>query len=279
MIPPRLVLAALACIMVVPASARAQRMEPWDAPAGPARVDLSAAAGFLISTDWSDTVLFGSASPATGSLQQILVRDLVVDPGPVYDGTVTYWRGRYGFRAHVGYAQSCLAVGRNCGDVESLTAVGTADVNTYAYDVGGAIGLLDYAPGRWAWPYVFAGFGGITYDLDRTVGPPLTFIESPPLGDGPVVGRSPRSVLISVEELGLETQLAYHVGVGTDFRIPLGPTGLGVRFELSDHIHDSPLDLEVTAIDALLGPESTRLEFDLVHNLRASVGVVLLFGR
>jgi hypothetical protein len=152
-------------------------------------------------------------------------------------------------------------------------------VKSYAYDVGGAIGLIEYSSTRWAWPYAFFGLGGITYDLDRTVGPPLTFIERTPATDAAVVVAQPDSVLITTNELGIETRFALNVGVGTDFRIPLGPAGIGVRFELSDHVHQSPVDLDVTTLDAYGFGTQRMSNFGLVHNLRAAAGVVVHFGR
>lgn len=271
---------ALATI-AVPTFAEAQldRIAP-----GPKRVDVSGLGGFLLPTDWSDLVLLGSVSPVTGALEQVLARDLVVDPGPVYDATVTYWEGRYGFRAHGGFARSCLAVGRNCGVITSVgQPVSRVNVDTYMYDVGGSIGLIEYRRNRWAWPYVFFGAGAVTYNLDQSVGPPLTFIEHRGNRGGTdiIVSREdPDTLLISVDELGIETKLALTLGIGTDFRIPAGPASIGVRLELSDNMHPSPLDLNVANLDVpgVFGRD-TSLGFGFVHNLRAAAGLVLQFGR
>jgi hypothetical protein len=272
------------CFSVVSATvAEAQHPYPDEPPRGPARLDISGSGGWLLPTDWSDLVLLGSVSPITGALEQVLVRDLVVDPGPVYDGIVTYWRGRYGFRVHGAYAKSCLAVGRSCGDFATMTPdSGPVDVKSYTYDVGGAIGLLDFKPARWVWPFVFFGFGGVTYDLDRTVGPPLTFIEQlPPAGTPPaIITDTPDPLIIAVDELGVETRFAFNIGFGSDFRIPLGAAALGVRFEVGDYMHDSPIDLDVTALNRFRrSDEANDFGFGVVHNLRASIGIVLHFGR
>jgi hypothetical protein len=275
----RLLAALVVCLTLVSTSAEAQPLTLDDPPPGPPRLDVSGSGGFLTSTDWSDLVVIGSVSASSGVLEQVLVRDLVVDPGPVYDTTVTYWEGRYGFRAHVGYGKSCLAVGRSCGDIAAVTNGGTVSVKSYSYDVGGAIGLIDYKPARSVWPYVFVGVGGITYDLDRTIGPPLSFIERQPTGDtAAIIGKNPETVLISIDELGVETKLAVNAGVGTDFRIPLGAAGLGVRLELSDLIHESPIRVQVAALDAFRRDDAS-LDFGIIHNLRAAVGIVLQFGR
>lgn len=269
-------------ILIAPAAAVAQN-DPFSIPPGPKRVDLSGSGGMLMSTDWSDLVLLGSISNVSGAFEQVLVQDLVVDPGPVFDGVVTYWEGRYGFRVHAGFAQSCLAVGRSCGSLPNVGTSGGVDVDAWTYDVGGAIGLIDYRRGAWAWPYVFVGVGGVTYDLEHTVGPPLTFIERRParLPSGQIIVSrdEPDQLLIAIEELGLETRLAFNVGVGTDFRIPLGAASLGVRFELSDHMHRSPVDLRIANVEGFRWANDTELDFGTVHNLRAAAGLVVQFGR
>lgn len=253
--------------------------------AGPTRVDLSGSRGLLLSTDWSDLVLLGSVSSVTGTLEQVLVRDLVVDPGPVFDGAVTYWEGRYGFRVHGGFARSCLAVGRNCSEAPTLGGqAGSVNVDAWMYDVGGAIGLVDYLPGRPVWPFVFVGLGAVTYNLERAVGPPLTFIERRPIAADPqrvvIVSEAPQPLLIAIDELGLETKLALNVGVGTDIRLPLGAASIGLRLEVADYIHRSPIQVRIVNPEALttFGNE-TRLDFGYVHNMRAAAGLVVQFGR
>jgi hypothetical protein len=260
-------------LLFTPVRAAAQT-DLFEIPPGPRRVDVSGSGGFLLSTDWSDLVLLGSVSTVSGALEQVLVRDLEVEPGPVFDGVVTYWEGRYGFRAHGGFARSCLAVGGICG-------AGSVDVDAYMFDVGGAVGMLEYRRGVWAWPYFFLGLGAVTYNLERTVSPPLTFIERrparPPGGEVIVSRDDPEPLLISIDELGIETRFALNVGVGADIRLPIGPTSIGVRLEVSDHIHRSPLNLTVTEIDR--GGGSSTLDFGYVHNMRAAAGLVVGFGR
>lgn len=136
-------------LVALPAPAAAQT-DLFDIPPGPRRVDVTASGGFLLSTDWSDLTLLGSVSPLTGTVEQVLVRDLVVRPGPVFNGAVTYWEGRYGFRTHIGFAESCLTVGTSCGQIAGLGGTtSSVDVNAWMYDIGGAIGLLDYHRGTW----------------------------------------------------------------------------------------------------------------------------------
>jgi hypothetical protein len=279
----RSVVVALA-LLVPPTSAGAQA-DLFEIPPGPKRVDLSGSGGLLLSTDWSDLVLLGSVATVSGALEQVLVRDLVVRPGPVFDAVVTYWEGRYGFRTHVGFAQSCLTTGRICGEVTGpADTASSVDVKTWMYDIGGAIGLMDYRRGTWVWPYVFVGFGGATYDLERSVSPPLTFIErSPPrAADGRIIVSrdDPDPLLLAIDELGIETTFAVNLGVGTDVRLPLGPASVGLRLEGSDHIHRSPIDIQVVQIDTFTAVRrDTRLDFGFVHNLRASAGLVVQFGR
>jgi hypothetical protein len=256
--------------------------QPWADPLDrPPRVDVSATAGVVAPTDWSDLVVLGSLSSATGALEQVLVRDVRVEPGSTFGASATYWRARYGFRVHGAFSDSSLAFGSSFD--ASDDALGSIDVDTWTYDVRGAVGLIEYAPNRIAWPYVFVGLGGITYDLSRTVSPPLlTFIEQPPPGgsrDTVIVEDNGRQFVVAVDELGLETVFAFNFGIGTDFRIPLGPGGIGVRLELSDHISPSPLTLRIRqlGVGGLTGADSVR--FGMVHHLRAAAGLVVQIGR
>ena len=280
-------------VALVPGAAAAQDWSrPWADPYDrPARVDVSASVGFLAPTDWSDLVLLGSLSSSSGLLEQLLVRDLRVDPEKEFDGAVTYWRGRYGFRARAGFSSSSVVIGGPLpgpaeSPVTSASDLLKVDVDTWMYDVGGAIGLIDYAPGRPVWPYAFFGFGGITYDLAQRISPPLlTFIErtrTRPDGvrDIVIVDDDSREFLLAVDELGTETVFALNIGVGTDFRIPLGPAGLGVRLEVSDHLAPSPVGLRIGELrrSGLLASDA-GVRFGVVHHLRAAAGFVVQIGR
>jgi hypothetical protein len=154
-------------------------------------------------------------------------------------------------------------------------------VDTWIYDVGGALGLMEYRHDLIAWPYVFVGVGGVTYNLERSIGPPLTFIERRPSlpGGAIVVTRTePDTLLIVADELGIESRVALNLGVGGDFRVPLGGGSVGVRLEVSDHIHRSPVDIQIDNVEGFR-PASTRVDFGYVHNLRAAAGLVVQFGR
>ncbi len=266
-------------VLLLPAAAAAQDWNtPWsDDRDRPARVDVTATAGFLAPTDWSDLVLLGSLSSASGVLEQMLARDVRVEPDRVFGAAVTFWRGKYGFRTQAARSKSTLSIG---------TTGGGADLDTWLYEVRAAVGLIDYHPRRWVLPYVFAGAGGITYDLSRTVSPPLTtFITEPPPGRDPrsggiLVADGDRQFVVAIDELNMETVFAVNFGVGTDFRIPLGPAGVGLRLELSDHVAGSPLRLHIHELSRFGAPaSSTAVRFGRVHHLRADVGLVLQFGR
>ena len=243
-------------------------------------MDVSASVGLLVPTDWGDLVLLGSISPVSGILEQVLVRDLSVEVDAVFSGAVTYWQGKYGFRAHAGLSRSTLVFGEPLGGGGDPF---TADIDTWFYDVRGAIGLVEYSPGRRIWPYVFVGFGGITYDLERPVSPPLlTFIERGPTiqPDIVVVEDDGTQFIVAVDELRTETVLALNFGVGADFRIPMGAAGIGLRVELSDHVARSPVGLRIRELSPLGGLASdSTVHFGRVHHLRASAGLVVQVGR
>ena len=266
----------------LPAKTAAQ-WDPFNPPRDPKHLDISGSAGMRLSTDWSDLILLGTVSPVTGVLEQVLARDLVFVPGPVFDATVTYWEGRYGFRTHGGFSRKCIAVGARCGAIATLNGPtrGSVGVDASYYDVGGAIGLVDYRRNPWVWPYVFVGVGGVTYDIKQTVSPPLQmFIERPPPVTPQITIATDRRgpLLIAIDELGLETKFAVNFGLGTDLRVPLGAAGLGLRLELSDNVHESPLQIRIADVDGVNGGDVARPNARFVHNLRASAGVVLHFG-
>jgi hypothetical protein len=272
----------LAAFVSIPALAAAQDWgQPWSDPRDrPPRVDLSVSAGMLSPTDWSDAVVLGSLSSASGALEQVLVRDMRVEPDTVFDGAVTYWRDRYGLRVQAALSRSSLTIGgAPFGDpAEDLSPT---DVKTWLYEARGVIGLVDYSPERKAWPYVFFGLGGITYDLERTISPPLlTFIER---GGAPadvvIVEDDITQFLLSVDELGRETVFAFSFGIGTDLRLPFGGGGLGLRVEVSDHMAGSPLVVRIRELSVGGLTSDSRVDFGAVHHLRASAGLVIQIGK
>ncbi len=263
--------------------------EPWADPEDrPPRVDISGSAGVLMPTNWSRLVLLGSLSSATGVLEQVLSREIRVESEKAYGGSVTYWEGRYGFRVQGDYSKSSLKIS-NAPLVNTPSAAPAAGgstlvpVKTFLYDARAVIGFVEYEPGRKVWPYGFVGVGGITYDLGRIVTPPLNVVTiAPARSDGreTVVVVGDRQFVLTENELGANTVFAFTFGVGTDFRVPLGAGGVGVRLELADHLAHSPLDLtiqELTPYGAAVSDDPVR--FGLVHHLTASAGLVLHFGR
>jgi hypothetical protein len=275
-------------LLLLPAAASAQDWsQPWADPQDrPPRVDVSASAGFLMPTGWSNLVLLGSISSATGILEQVLTRDLRVEPKTEFKGAATYWRGQYGLRTQVGFSRSSLTIGgAPLGTSQSpLDGTASVSIDTWLYDVGAVIGFVDYRPARTVWPYGFFGLGGVTYNPKTPVSPPLTFIEhsGPALPPNTVIVIRDRSrqFLLAIDELGVETEFAFNFGVGTDFRLPLGPGGVGVRLEISDHVARSPLGLRIRELSPLggLGPDDS-VRFGLVHHLSATAGLVVHIGR
>lgn len=283
-------LAVRCCVAVAVLSSGSAAAQDWNQPWSdprdrPPRVDLSVSAGLVAPTDWSDLVVLGTISPVSGVLEQVLVRDLRVEPDSVFGAAVTYWQDRYGFRAHGAFSRSSIIVGSTGLDGVDDAEHRAAGVDSWFYDVRGAIGLVKYSPTRRVLPYVFLGFGGITYDLDRTLTPPLlSFIQrgpARPQGDGIVVVEDDgREFLLSIDELGLETVFAVNFGVGTDLRIPLGGAGIGLRVEASDHIAPSPLGLRIRELGRVGGLTSdAAVRFGIVHHVRVAAGLVLQVGR
>lgn len=290
--PITLVLLVVA-LTICPAPAFAQDWsQPWADPIDrPPRVDFSASGGFLMPTRWSDLVLLGSLSPVSGALEQILTRDVHVKPGTTFTGGATYWRSRYGFRAFGGFSRSSLRVG-GFSPVDSVSStanisgqLASVDIDTWIYDVGAAIGFVDYAPTRRVWPYGFFGVGGITYDLKTAIAPPLTFVEHAPSLPGAarntiIVASEGRQFLLTTNALSTETVFAFNVGMGADVRIPLPSGGFGLRLEVADHLAPSPLALRVEELSPFGGLASdTGVRYRLVHHLTATAGVVVQIGR
>lgn len=283
-------LTLLLITLAIPSSASAQDdwTQPWsDSRDRPSRVDISVSAGMLMPTDWSDLVLLGSISSLTGILEQVLVRDLRVEPDADFGAAVTYWRGRYGFRVNGAFSRSSLMVGSAPIGAPEPGEIDMGDVDVWLYDARGVIGLLDYSPGRRVWPYGFIGIGGVTYDLKQPVRPPLlTFIEGGrqlPFnqnGDIVIVGDIGEEFILAIDELNLETVLAFSFGLGADFRIPLGKGGIGLRVEGSDHIAESPVGLRIRELPRTGGlTTENTVRFGTVHHLRAVASFIVQFGK
>src|SRR5262249_25098887 len=138
--------------------------QPWADPEDrPPRVDFSASGGFLMPTRWSDLVLLGSRSPAGGVLEQVLTRDVRVEPDAEFTAAATYWRSRYGLRVRGGFSRSSVSIGAApvagsssstpAGNISGeATSVG---IDTWLYDLGASIGFFEYEPTRLVCPYGF----------------------------------------------------------------------------------------------------------------------------
>lgn len=240
------------------------------------RLQVSVTAGPFVPGDWSDLVVLGSLGPA-GLVDRVVVRDLGPEAGTSADATLTYWRDRYGFRVHAGYAESCVATGSRC-----VPGAGGVDARTWLYDLGGTIGLRRYERGQIWRPYVFAGLGGITYDLDAPIDPAfLTAADREgPRHTGPLVLLDDSAeFLLAVEELSLESVLTAHVGVGADVRLPLGSGAIGLRFEAADHVARSPVALRLRSLEPRAGRalSDARVDFGAVHHFGLRAGIVLEF--
>jgi len=280
-------------LTMVPALSAAQDWsQPWADPEDrPARVDFSASGGFLMPTRWSDFVLLGSLSPGVGVLEQVLTRDVHVEPDTEFTAAATYWRSRYGLRVHGGFSRSSVSisavpVARGSSSTPASAISGEAasvGVDTWLYDLGAAIGFLEYEPRRSVWPYGFFGLGGITYNLKQTIAPPLTFVERPPsapAGNTIIVASDGRQFLLTTNALSIETVLAFNVGLGTDFRLPLKNGGVALRLEVGDHIAASPLAFRIEELSPFGAvPSDGGARYRLVHHLSATAGLVVQFGR
>ena len=49
--------------------------------------------------------------------------------------------------------------------------------------------------------------------------------------------------------------------------------------EVSDHVHRSPVVIEIANLEGFTPARDTRVDFGFVHNLRAAAGLVVQFGR
>jgi hypothetical protein len=287
-ITSRILVPALLLLAAKPAAAQRDLWTEYD---GPRRFELAAGASVFLSTDWSDLILLESLGP-DGTHRQVLLREFAMAPEFGGHASVTYWKGRHGFRVHAGYVQSCLATGDRCEGSRTPVQTGLPPteiaMDTYIYGVQGIVGLIEHSPGQWFRPYLIVGAGGVTYDLDQ----PLSVVLPGPLtstgpvrvdreGETLVFADDPGTFLLSMDEVSLETRVAVNLGIGTDFRIPVGPGGLTLRLELSDHINQTPLSLRLARLDdGLFDDGIDEVEFNgrAVHNWKVSAGLALEFG-
>lgn len=287
---PRILVPAL-LLGALPAAA--QQRDLWIEYDGPRRLEIAVGGGMYLSTDWSDLVFLESVSREGGVQRQVLLRELAMAPEFGANAAVTYWRGRYGFRVHAGFARSCLTNASRCDERAATGPNGLGpvdiDMDAWSYGVQGVVGLIEHTQAQWFRPYLVVGAGGVTYDLER---PLSTLLPTPITSTGPAqigsgstrlhVPDDPLTFLIASDEVGLETKFALNLGVGTDFRIPVGPGGVSLRLELADMISQSPVALRVVHVDGtpFRARSLDEVEFNgrTVHNWRLSAGIAFEFG-
>lgn len=284
--------ALVPALLLSAAPVTARQGDLWDEDDGPRRLDISLNAGVFMTTDWSNLVFLESVGALGNSQQQVLLRQLHAPPEFGGAASVTYFRGRYGFRVYGGFVRSCVSTSSGCDGTstpDSALQLQRFEIgmDQWTYGVQGVIGLREFAPEQTFRPYLVIGAGGVTYNLDQplsTVLPgPIESTDPVVIGNGnqTVVITDPSTFLFSMDEVSLATKFALNLGIGTDLRIPIGPGGIGLRLELSDNISQSPLTLRVARIDGgFFSGRIDEIEFDRrsVHNWRLSAGLLFEFG-
>jgi hypothetical protein len=291
------VLAAIALAPFLPTASTARQLPPWTGVEPvPRAFDISLTYGTAFSSDWSDLVLLGSVSAGTAGFEQIVLRDVSVEPGWGFGVSLTYWEGRGAVRLAGSYASSCLAVGAACvgapGEGVFPSPTRRSDVQTWTLDLGGILNLREGGRPRDRFkPYLYFGLGGVAYDPDpqlaRLITGFLDFERTVDAGDGRfiVIVDGATQFLLAVDEVGFTTKFGGALALGADLQLPLDPSNtLGLRFEVSDHITGSPLGVRLVQLgsdfpyrwDEAL--EEASLDFGPVHNLRLSVGLTVGIG-
>jgi hypothetical protein len=263
---------------------------------GPRRLELSASAGYALSSAWSDLVTMQVHDPHGAIHQQVLLRNVRVAPGASVGGAITYWRGRHGFRVHGGYMQSCLTTATRCSDADvapppppngAALAIAEVPMDVYRYGVEGLVGLRSWAESRFWRPYLVVGAGGVTFDPDAAALPflPGTFetVVPPTATPGSIVVTDGTSTfLVAAGELGMEHVFGLTVGIGMDLRVPVDIGGVSLRVELVDQITSSPFSVEIARLEGggrrHRGADVVAYRKGALHNVRLMVGVGLEVG-
>jgi hypothetical protein len=201
---------------------------------------------------------------------------------------------------YAGFVDSCITTRNRCEEFVLPSQIGLpvveVDMNQWMYGVQGIVGLQEWTPTQWFRPYFIVGGGGVTYDVDS---PLSTILPGPITTTGPItigddnetvaVVGNPGTFIFAIDDVGLENKFALNLGIGMDLRIPFETGGIGLRFEMSDHITQSPLSVRVASLDGDgFGCNGfcngfnriDEIEFDrrTVHNWRLSAGIFLEFG-
>jgi hypothetical protein len=278
-------------LLLAAAPVAAQQPDPFKAYDGPRRLEFSAGVGYFWSSDWSNLVLFESFGATGDEARRVLVPGLTSAPGAGGQAAITYWKGRLGFRLFGAYSESCVTSATRCGSNRAaptgggIPAISPVEVSlkTYSYGAEGVVGLMEYSEGQWFRPYLLVGGGGVTFDPAETV-PRFLAASGTASPAGTLTVAGPTQYSFTVDQAGLESRFAVNVGIGTDFRLPVGPGGLSVRAEVSDQMSQSPLGLRLTRVnDGGANIRSDQFQqVDLgvgaVHNIRATVGLAIEFG-
>ncbi len=260
---------------------------PGSSPRGPdrsvrhpswatARGSSAARAAFFCPPTGAISSCSGQSSTVSGALEQVLVRDLGGGAGPGLR------RGRHllGRPLRIPGARRVRAA--RAWPSAATAAAGSVDVDSFMYDVGGAVGLIEYRRDTWAWPYFFFGIGGVTYDLERPSVRRSTFIERRPSArtEGQVIVRVRRSRSTAHRHRrtrrGDEVRTESGCGHRPSRAARLGQRGTpaGSLRQYSPIAHRISMSSNIDDFGS-----TTRIDFGYVHNLRAAAGLVIQFGR
>ena len=273
----------VAMVLLCPSAPGCGPDDLFSIPPGAKRVDLSGSGGFLLSTDWSDLVLLGSVSTVSGALEQVLVRDLVMEPGPVYDGVVTYWEGRYGFRR----ARRVRAVvpGRRRYLQRSETLAGCRIGRPECLDVrrrrrGRPARLPPRRPGL-SIRLLRAWRRHLRSRSDRQ---PAALVHRAEAATRSRTGRLSCRATIRISCSLRSTSSAWKrrsrsiLASAPTSGCRSGPPAWASGWRSGTTFIVRPSNLSVVDIERFV-PVGAQLDFGFVHNLRAAAGLVISFGR
>lgn len=283
---------ATALLLLLATTLPARAQDIWDLdwgdrPLGARSLSFEFAGGLSFSTDWNQNVVLANVDLGT-RFEQVLLRQVSVDPAFLFAGSVTYRRGRGGARLQFGFSHSCLAVNGRCTRFGSIDTVfvplDKIDVNTYSADIDGEIALVDPEKVRWARPFILFGLGGVVYDPGKNAGQLLpVFLDARGStievsgGNVVVVNFPTGAFLVTFDGIGLKSVLAGVLGIGTDIQIPLSDgSGIGLRLQVADHIANSPFKVRIAGVERGFGGrfiEPTKFDFGTIHNLRLTAGL------
>ena len=160
-------------------------------------------------------------------------------------------------------------------------------MDVYRYGVEGIVGLRNWRDSQFWRPFLIVGAGGVSYDPDEDELPlfPGTFQTVVQPGSAPgtvVITNGASTLLVATDELGFEHVFGLTLGVGMDFRVPVGLGGLALRLEAADQITSSPFSVRVSRLDGGNdfccfdhGDGSAVFRAGAIHNLRISAGVAV----